>query len=169
LTGVTAAVHLCCRWEAGSTPAVVDLPGVESREVRTTDVPAVGRLMWSAFRGSSDDEFDTVADAELEVLETLDGKWGPFLSPARLVAVMGSEVVSAVLTVLDDAHDRTPVLAFAVTAPHCQGQGLGSWLIEKAVRILDALGITELHLAVAPMNPARRLYERLGFLEVAGP
>ena len=81
--------------------------------------------MWAAFRGSSDDEFDTGADAEAEVFQTLDGKWGPFLAEASLVAVLASEVVSAVLLVLDDAHDRTPLLAFAVTAPERQGQGLG--------------------------------------------
>lgn len=125
--------------------------------------------MWSAFRGSPDEEFATLADAETEVLETLKGKWGPPLSQASLVAVMGSEVVSSVLTVLDDAHDQTPLLAFAVTAPERQGRGLGSWLIEKAVRNLDRLAITELHLAVAPGNPARRLYERLGFIEITGP
>lgn len=168
LTGVAAGVHMCRRWEAGSLPTVPHLHDVDIREVRATDALAVGRMMWAAFRGSSDDEFDTVADAEAEVFQTLDGKWGPFLAEASLVAVLASEVVSAVLLVLDDAHDRAPLLAFAVTAPERQGQGLGGWLIENAVRSLDALGITELHLAVAPMNRALRLYERLGFAEV-GP
>ena len=165
--GRDRGVHLCRRWEAGSTPAVPHLPGVAVREVRTTDAPALGRVMWSAFRGSADDEYETVSDAEMEVLQTIEGKWGPFLAHASLVAVIGEEVASAVLTVFDDAHELAPLLAFAVTAPERQGQGLGSWLIENSVRSLDAVGITELHLAVTPTNPARRLYERLGFAEIA--
>ncbi len=148
--------------------AVPLLPGVEVRKVRAADARALGRVMWSAFRGSPDDEFDTVADAEIEVLQTLDGKWGPFSADASLVAVIAGEVVAAVLTVFDDAHGRIPLLAFAVIAPERQGRGLGGWLIENAVRCLDVVGITELHLAVAPTNPARRLYERLGFMEI-GP
>lgn len=90
------------------------------------------------------------------------------MADSSFVAVMASKVVAAVLTVLDNAHGRIPLLAFGVTAPERQGQGPGGWLIENAVRRLDAMGITELHLAVAPTNPARRLYERLGFMEM-GP
>lgn len=61
-----------------------------------------------------------------------------------------------------------PLLAYAATAPERQGQGLGSCVIENAVRRLNALGVTEFHLAVLPGSPARRLYERLGFELVAG-
>jgi GNAT superfamily N-acetyltransferase len=119
--------------------------------------------MWSAFRGSGDDEYETPADAEAEVLGTLDGKWGPLVGQASLVAAAGSDLISAVVVVLDSGHDRTPLLAFAVTSPEWQGHGVGGWLIENAIWRLDLAGITELHLAVSPTNPARRLYQRLGF------
>jgi ribosomal protein S18 acetylase RimI-like enzyme len=165
---VTAGLHFCRRWETGLLPAVPDCRGVELREVRTSEITDIGRVMWSAFRGSPD-EFETVADAETEVLQTLEGKWGPFVADASSVAVISDEIVSSALVVLDDAHHRIPLLAYTATAPEWQGQGLASALIENAVRRLDALGVTELHLSVLPGNPAPRLYERLGFELISGP
>jgi GNAT superfamily N-acetyltransferase len=168
VTGMSTGSHFCRRWEAGSTPTVPDLPGVALREVDEADTPDLGWVMWSAFQGSGDDEYETVTDAEIEVRQTLAGKWGSLVANASLVALIGRDIVSAVLIVLDAAHDQTPLLAFAVTIPEHQRKGLGGWLIENAVRRLDALGVTELHLAVLPGNPARRLYERLAFELVAG-
>lgn len=70
---------------------------------------------------------------------------------------------AVVIVVRDDAHEMLPLLAFAVTEPDYRGRGLGSQLIEEALVRLDAAGVRELHLAVDRENPARRLYERLGF------
>ncbi len=123
--------------------------------------------MWLAFRGSVDGEYGAPADADADAAEALAGVWGPIVWQASLVAELDSVVVSAVIVVLDDAHQHLPLLAFAVTDPACQRRGLGRWLITESVRRLDALGIKELHLAVTRGNPAFALYERLGFEVVA--
>jgi len=61
----------------------------------------------------------------------------------------------------DEIGDGTPELATAVI-PICTGQGLGSQLLS---RLLDAAASVypAVYLSVRATNPAKRLYERLGF------
>lgn len=51
--------------------------------------------------------------------------------------------------------------------PAHQGHGLGAWAVRQAFLRAATLGKPELRLRVFPENPARRLYERLGFMTVA--
>jgi predicted N-acetyltransferase YhbS len=156
-------VHLCRTW-ATADPMPRTAPGLCTvRALGAGDVPGLGRLMWAAFRGTVDDEGETVAGSEAEVAATLAGKWGPVVWPASLVAEQDGEIVSAAITVLDDAHEGMPLLAFTMTDPKRQGQGLAGHLIEECIRGLHGLGVRELHLAVTRGNPAYHLYRRLGF------
>ena len=66
--------------------------------------------MWSAFKGSVDDEYETISDAEQEVIQTMDDKWGPFVPYASLLAAIGQEIVSAAFVVFDQAHGLRPLL-----------------------------------------------------------
>lgn len=50
-------------------------------------------------------------------------------------------------------------------SPGCQGQGIGRALIEQLLAEADAAGVA-VSLSVLKANPARRLYERLGFVQV---
>ncbi len=47
-----------------------------------------------------------------------------------------------------------------------RGKGIGEQLISHCEKILLAMGYSRLSLAVAKHNPAKRLYDRLGFEEV---
>lgn len=51
--------------------------------------------------------------------------------------------------------------------PAYRGRGLGAWAVRQAFGRAAELGKAELRLRVFPENPARRLYERLGFSVVA--
>lgn len=65
-------------------------------------------------------------------------------------------------------NDETPELAVAVSPGH-RGRGVGTALMERL--LTEASGLfPALTLSVSPRNPARRLYERLGFetVEVRG-
>jgi len=119
--------------------------------------------MWRAFRGGEDDEYSGPGDADAEAAAALAGRWGTVIWQASLAAEEESVLVAAVIIVLDDAHERLPLLAFAVTDPVCQRRGIGRWLIEDSMRRLDGIGVKELHLAVTRGNPAMALYQRLGF------
>ena len=62
---------------------------------------------------------------------------------------------------LDDA---TPEMGIAVLAEH-RGMGVGTALVRKL--LAEAVGIfPAISLSVSPNNPAKRLYEKLGFVTV---
>jgi GNAT superfamily N-acetyltransferase len=133
------------------------------RPLRTWDSRAVGRLMWAAYRGTIDDEYADETDALSDAEAVLGDRWGPVIWQASVTASSANHLVAAVISVRDIKHDMTPLLAFALTEPAWQGRGIGHCLIRECLTRLDALGESELHLAVTGGNPAQRLYERIGF------
>jgi ribosomal protein S18 acetylase RimI-like enzyme len=61
----------------------------------------------------------------------------------------------------------TPEVAVAVREGH-RGGGTGERLLRALAELARANGFDRLSLSVAHANPARRLYERLGYRTVAG-
>jgi ribosomal protein S18 acetylase RimI-like enzyme len=58
-----------------------------------------------------------------------------------------------------------PELSIAV-APGARGRGIGTQLLDALVDAARAAGHPAVSLSVEPENPARRLYERAGFLRI---
>ena len=139
------------------------VPAHDFRHPVEADIPALGRLMWDAYRGTPDEQ-DTggsVASATNEIRLAFTGEHGPFLPTASFVADDGAQPVAAALvTVWKDE----PLLAYVFTAPSHAGRGLGRRLIEAAMHALSELGHPTLSLAVTEDNVrARRLYASMGF------
>jgi GNAT superfamily N-acetyltransferase len=142
-------------------------PGpVASRPVRAGDGPALGRLAHAAYRDSVDDNGEDEAWHVADLTAALAGRYGRLMEPvSRAVPVDDRLVAAAVFTWVDEL----PLLAFCLTHPDHRGNGLATRLITHAARELDAEGYREMHLAVTATNPARALYERLGFREAPIP
>lgn len=141
----------------------------DCRNVVEEDAPALGALMLAAYRDTVDYEGETLTDAVAEVRKTLAGGYGPFLSNCSFLAERAGGPVAACLVTLGD-DGRTPLLAFSITHPGFQRQGLAGRLIGNAAKALIERGFTELALVVTGTNePARRLYEKLGFRSAGGP
>jgi GNAT superfamily N-acetyltransferase len=147
--------------------AVPPPPGpVASRPVQAGDGPALGRLAYAAYRGSVDDNGEDEAWHVADLTAALVGTYGRFMQPvSRTVAVGDTLVAAAIFT----WSDELPLLAFCLTHPDHRGEGLATRLITHAARELAADGYQEMHLAVTATNPARALYERLGFREAPVP
>jgi GNAT superfamily N-acetyltransferase len=147
----------------------VPAPGVPvaSRPVTDDDGPALGRLAFVAYRGSVDDHGDTEAQYVEDLTATLAGRYGRLLVPASTVVEDGDLGLSA--GVIFTWWDALPLLAFCLTDPRRQGRGLATGLITQAARDLAAEGHDRMHLVVTDGNPARALYERLGFREAPVP
>ena len=91
-----------------------------------------------------------------------------------VVAERGEEVVGVALARLftEDDHGHgyvdaeTPELAVAV-AEGARGNGIGTRLLDELATAARRAGMRRLSLSVDSENPALRLYERLGYREVA--
>lgn len=129
------------------------LPKAELRFVDATpqDASAIAALHSASFRrGWSEDEIDRLL-IERNVLVQ--------------VARLGRRTVGFILS--RHAADEAEILSVA-TAPRAQGRGIGRELLTLHLRRLAGLGIHAVFLEVDESNtPARRLYDRAGFREVA--
>jgi ribosomal protein S18 acetylase RimI-like enzyme len=78
-----------------------------------------------------------------------------------LVAYIDNSIVGAVVINQTGMKDYIPenILVYIATHPKHRGKGLGKKLVMEAIDISE--GNIALH--VEPNNPAKRLYERLGF------
>jgi GNAT superfamily N-acetyltransferase len=130
------------------------------------DVPALAALMWDAYRGTPDEaDVGDITGAYREIRLTLDGEYGAFLPDASFVTEHEGRPVGAALVTL---YRDMPLLAFLFIVPAHAGRGLGRGLIQTAMHSLAGQGHDTLSLAVTRRNRrARRLYDRLGFIEVA--
>lgn len=139
---------------------------VASRPVRGDDGPALGRLAMAAYGGGVDDPHQPEAWHVEDLTAALAGRYGRLLTSVSAV-VDADDGLAA--TTLFTWWDELPFLAFCLTHPDRQGRGLATGLIGQAAQALAAAGHRQVHLVVTETNPARALYERLGFREVPIP
>ncbi len=132
------------------------------RNLKPGDALGLGELMFVAYRGTVEDEGQTLAAHEEDARLTLGGEYGSVVWAASFILLAAEGMVAA--TVVTDWTERAEtLLAFALVRPHAQGHGIGGALIAQSAAVLRDMGRPDWVLAVAPGNPAQRLYERLGF------
>lgn len=133
----------------------------DCRAVSTCDLIAISTLMQEAYRGTIDDEGETLEDAIKEVQATFAGEHGTFLEDCSFLIEREGQALACTLVTL--WHDA-PLLAFVMTYPSAKNQGLGAFLIKKSCVALRSHGYSDLALFVTKGNlPAQHLYEKLGF------
>ena len=150
-------------WSA-ETSAALD-PGIVS--VAAMDAEALAHLMLDAYRGTVDDDGETIDDARAEIGRLFAGEFGILDEDASGVVRVEDGIVAATLIT---RYEDAPFLAFSMTAPAWQRRGYARAGIERAMARLAARGETVLSLVVTRANePATRLYERIGFGRVREP
>ncbi|MBT9156475.1 MAG: Acetyltransferase YpeA [Firmicutes bacterium] len=94
-------------------------------------------------------------------------KMVPHLFPAScLVAEVNGQVAGYSLGAVD-GHDQTRAwILTAAVKPEFQNCGLGKELTCRLMEIMEARGTRSFVLTVEPNNPARKLYQRLGFSDL---
>jgi DNA-binding MarR family transcriptional regulator/ribosomal protein S18 acetylase RimI-like enzyme len=102
---------------------------------------------------------DTTEDIERGIRDALTapGREGGFL----LIAEAYEKILGALVMQRTGMRGYVPenILLYVAVSPEMRGYGLGSLLVERAVHAVE--GSVKLH--VEYDNPARRLYERIGF------
>ncbi|MCI1747652.1 MAG: GNAT family N-acetyltransferase [Acidipropionibacterium sp.] len=153
-----------------ATGAVIE-PSAPGGVVKFGPVPSpeeLAPLMLDAYRGTPDDEGETLEDT-IEILRSaVAGGFGPWLAEVSFVGLdVDGRRLGAILTALDE--EGTPFVAFVFTHPGHAGRGVASALISQACSVLAAMGYPDLRLWVNARNErALRLYRHLGFTGVSG-
>lgn len=133
----------------------------DCRAISTGWLVALSQLMLDAYRGTIDDNEETLEDAIKMTQDTFAGGIGPFLKDCSWLIERDGKVLACTLLTLWRGE---PLLAEVLTDPSAQNQGLGAFLIKKSINALLARGYSDLTLFVTKGNlPAQHLYEKLGF------
>jgi len=146
---------------------------IELRPGTGADIEHVKRALFEAVSWNPERELPpyelVIAHEELARYHEGWGRRGDL----AVIAERDGDVVGASLCRLftpdDHGHgyvdDETPELAVAVWDGH-RGEGTGTKLIDALEQAARVAGFTKLSLSVDADNPARRLYERLGYTEL---
>ncbi|MCU1676973.1 MAG: hypothetical protein JWM93_1731 [Frankiales bacterium] len=146
-------------------PAVELPPGYDLRPLAPGDVGALGQLMYDAYRGGVEDHGESLEYHHDEAAKAFRGGYGDVLWDASFwVTTAGTPVAATVVTDWSDVGE-TAGLSFVLVDPAHRGRGVAAALIQSSGAVLAAANHARWVLAVVPENPARRLYERLGFEE----
>ncbi len=143
---------------------------VELRLLGAGDIDAVQQALYLAVSWSNPPEIPDLATAMThpEVAMYHQG-WGR-RGDLGVGALIGDELVGAAFARLftDDSHghgyvdSETPELGIGTAKDH-RGQGIGRLLMNRLAEVARAEGIRRLSLSVNNPNPAKRLYESLGY------
>ena len=135
------------------------------RLLSVDDGKNLGALLNRAYKGTIDDENESLEESWAEGIGTLQGKYGPLIWPASVFAVAGDGVAVS-CSVVCESEKYGPLLAFAATDPAYQKRGLAGFLIAKSIESLRGLDVEKVQLVVTAGNDsAISLYRKLGFVE----
>jgi len=146
---------------------------VEIRDLRPDETPFLQEMLYAALAWRPDVELPplewVMEHPQVAPFHTAWGRHGD----TALVAEDGVPIGLAWYRFFTDAEhgegfvdEQTPEVAVAVADGH-RGDGVGTALLEAIHARAREAGITRISLAVDHDNPARRLYERLGYVALA--
>lgn len=126
------------------------------------DASSSAALMVDAYRGTIDwSEGDDEVVARGEIEATVSGEYGDFLSDASLALLDAKGQPTSQIAC--SLFEGVPTILFIYTAANQKGRGCASRLIRASAAALLAMGHSEVALYVTEGNPAKGLYEKLGF------
>ena len=146
---------------------------VEIRDLRTDELPFLRDMLHAALDWNPNrwlpPKFVLLRIPQVSMFHKQWGRAGD----TALVAEHDGELLGLVWYRLftDDEHgegfvdEETPELAIAVVNRH-RGRGIGTQLMEAAHERARADGVAQISLSVDLDNPARPLYEQLGYVEL---
>lgn len=153
------------KWMLNNISNSPDVENAGERRLAAEDASLLGDLLYNAYHGTVDDEGESAEDAQDEAVKTLAGGYGDVLWDCSFILVRDNQAIGASV-ITDYGEDGIPLLAFSITRPGYQRQGIATHLIGCSQAALRRRGIRRLRLVVTVANtPAVNLYQKLGFEE----
>lgn len=149
------------------SPGAEMIPGM--RGFTAEDSERLALLLLESYRGTVDDEGETLDDARRAVASLIAGEFGAVDWAASFVVEHQGMVVSATIVTRDRVAPKPlsageAFLAFSMTAPEFQRRGLARAGLVRLIELLRQRDEPRLHLVVTRTNlRAVRLYRSLGF------
>ena len=154
------------RHDLAAVPPTPELPGLVLRSWRDDDPERLAPAFAAAYGPGHPDEVTTDPFVNTrELAHTADDPDNPLIEFATTVAVVDDEPIGAALVLRSEHHPDWcgPWLMNTFRAPQPAVRGIGAAMVTHAIRALRDAGEGYFGLAVTNANPARRVYERLGF------
>lgn len=131
------------------------------KPITQEDVPKVARTMLEAYRGTVDQQEETLVQAILEVEKIMDDGYGPFITEASYWIEMNDQAAAVICINL---WENRPLITEIYVNKDFQQQGLAHQLLKASMDCLYRMGYDEIDLYVTISNTsALKLYEKLGF------
>ncbi|MGB9377365.1 MAG: GNAT family N-acetyltransferase [Mycobacteriales bacterium] len=148
--------------EVRPAPAV---PRLSIRAWQEDDAARLAPVLVAAYGPDHPDPVGGDLDAITESLRQGANADDPLMAMATQVAVVGGRPVGAAIVLLSThvARFRGPWLMNLFRTPDPALPGVGVAMLTRAMEMLRDDGQSLLGLAVTSTNPARKVYERLGF------
>ncbi|MEO6606145.1 MAG: GNAT family N-acetyltransferase [Aeromicrobium sp.] len=140
--------------------------GVSLRSWEDGDAERLAAALVAAYGAEHPDARESdVGKAASALARTVDDPDNTLMSGATQVATFGGEPIGAALVQRSEhvARWSGPWLMNIFRAPAPAAPGIGAAMLARALDVLRADGEGHLGLAVTSSNPARGVYERLGF------
>ena len=129
------------------------------------DTMSLAVLMLDAYRGTIDDEGETLEDAVSVIGALFAGEFGAFDDNASIVFSEGGDPIAATFVT---HHDGRPLVAFSITNPVAARRGFARRGLRHAIGVLARAGHADVRLVVTDGNDrAVALYASEGFVVVA--
>lgn len=134
------------------------------KDIALQDLNILAHLMNVSYQETIDHEGETFEQCVSEMRDTIMGKYGPFVPEAsKLILRDGKAAAGCLITM----WKGKPLIAFSMTDPDYQRQGLSKFLILEAMKALSQIGEQVLYLVVTDGNtPAQALYRKIGFKDL---
>jgi GNAT superfamily N-acetyltransferase len=134
------------------------------KPITPQDITKVATTMLEAYKGTLDQQEDTLQEVILEVEKIINDGYGPFIAEASYWIEINNEAAAVICINL---WNEKPLITEIYTGRKFLHQGMASTLIRKSMNTLKRMGYDEIILYVTAENSdALQLYEKLGFMQV---
>lgn len=142
-----------------------DRRDVHIRKTSRADIPALGRLYFTAYEPGVAGE--SIEEATADIVASWDGTYGELWEDVSVVSVREDAIVGALLTVKQAPWELTPAGPFIIelfTDPGWRRQGIARALLDHSLDRILAHGASTVALRVLADNTAAlQLYASVGF------